>query len=153
MIFIASLNWNWRFLLYIKENEFLNLHLNTCIYKVKIIFITLKSISIQDMSTAYLGSHLKWAASAVEILGPTQCPIKADTWRWKIFSAHVIQSMPMMPPIQELGDRFWMRCSKTKLRWHTHSERSRWASSATHILGQRHSEVGWPVPFFAVVVS
>ena len=45
------------------------------------------------------------------------------------------------------------RIPKTKPRWHTHSERSRWASSATHILGQRHSEVGWPVPFFAVVGS
>ena len=39
------------------------------------------------------------------------------------------------------------RIPKTKPRWHTHSERSRWASSATHILGQWHSKVGWPVPF------
>ena len=39
---------------------------------------------------------------------------------------------------------------KPKARWHAISKRSRWASSATHILGhQRHGEVGWPVPFLA----
>ena len=100
---------------------------------IKIIYIEILNLQIGDYNLPAI--HLVWRCRAVRNSHNISC------------DSFLLSNLTIDTAI------FQCNLDQTKPRWHTHSERSRWASSATHILGQRHCEVGWPVPFFAVVGS